>query len=198
MTDVDAHEARKKALYEEIEAKHAELVELLKSEGPEPVEDYTLKGADGEAVTLSEAFGDKSDLILVHNMGRRCPYCTLWADGFNGVLPHLEDRAAFVVVSPDAPEDQQAFARSRGWRFRMLSAQDSPFTNDMGFQTEHEGKPFVLPGCSTFRKKDDGSIERVAKTFFGPGDPYCAVFHLFPLLAGGVDGWQAKLAYGDD
>lgn len=195
MTDQEAHEARKQALYEEIDAKHKELVELLKSEGPEPVEDYVLKGASGEDVRLSELFGDKPDLILVHNMGRRCPYCTLWADGLNGVIHHLEDRAGFVVVSPDSPEDQQEFASSRGWRFRMVSAAGSTFTNDLGFEAEHEGKPWPMPGCSTFRKTDDGKIERVAKTFFGPGDPYCAVFHLFPLLSTGVDGWQAKLDY---
>lgn len=195
MTDREEHEARKKALYEEIDAKHAELVELLRSEGPEEVRDYVLRGADGSAVRLSELFGDERDLILVHNMGRGCPYCTLWADGFNGVLPHLENRAAFVVVSPDAPEVQQEFASSRGWRFRMASSVGTSLAKDLGFETEHEGKPFALPGCSTLRKREDGAIERVAKTFFGPGDPYCAVFHLFPLLDGGTGEWQPKLAY---
>lgn len=70
------------------------------------VEDYTLAGAGGEKATLSSLFGEKEDLIVIHNMGRSCPYCTMWADGFNGVLKHLENRAAFVVVSPDAPEGQ--------------------------------------------------------------------------------------------
>ena len=41
-------------------------------------------------------------------MGRGCSYCTLWADGFNGLRHHFEDRAAFVVVSPDTPEQQKA------------------------------------------------------------------------------------------
>jgi predicted dithiol-disulfide oxidoreductase (DUF899 family) len=195
MTDQAARDARMKALYEEIDAKQKELVELLKSGGPEPVEDYVLKGAEGEDVRLSDLFGDKSDLILVHNMGSSCPYCTLWADGLNGVVHHLEDRAGFVVVSPDAPAVQQSFAASRGWRFRMASAAGSSFTKDLGFEAEHEGKAWPMPGCSTFRKGEDGRIERVAKTFFGPGDPYCAVFHLFPLLADGTGDWQAKLDY---
>lgn len=195
MTDQDAHEARKQALYEEIDAKHKELVELIKSEGPEPVEDYVLKGAGGEDVRLSELFGDKEDLLLVHNMGTRCPYCTLWADGFNGVTHHFEDRAGFVVVSPDAPDVQAAFAASRGWTFRMASAAGSAFTKDLGFEAEHEGKPWPMPGCSTFHKDADGKIVRVAKTFFGPGDPYCAAFHLFPLFAGGTGEWQPKLDY---
>ena len=129
-------------------------------------------------------------------MGKSCPYCTLWADGFNGVAGHLEDRAGFVVVSPDAPEDQQAFAKSRGWTFRMLSAKESSFTDDMGYMAEYEGKPWPQPGYSTFRKNEDGQVQRVAHAPFGPGDPYCGVWHLFELLDGGTGEWQPKFEYG--
>ena len=55
----------------------------------ESVEDYELIGWGNKKVRLSSLFGEKDELILVHNMGRGCPYCTMWADGFNGVLPHL-------------------------------------------------------------------------------------------------------------
>jgi predicted dithiol-disulfide oxidoreductase (DUF899 family) len=57
----------------------------------------------------------------------------MWADGFTGTVPQLQDRAAFVVVSPDSPEIQQAFAQSRGWNFRMLSGQGSTFIKDMEY-----------------------------------------------------------------
>src|SRR6516164_9513796 len=60
-------------------------------------------------------------------MGASCPYCTLWADGFNGLLPHIENRAAFVVASPDDPQAQEKFKASRGWRFPMVSHRDSTF-----------------------------------------------------------------------
>ncbi len=80
---------------------------------PETTPDYEFAGQYG-TVRLSELFGDKSDLFVIHNMGRGCPYCTMWADGFNGVLPHLEDRAAFVVSTPDAPDVQRGFAEARG------------------------------------------------------------------------------------
>ena len=52
-----------------------------------------------------------------------------------------------------------------------------------------------MPGVSTFRKNADGTIDRIAKDFFGPGDLYCGVWHLFDLLADGVDGWEAQLEY---
>jgi predicted dithiol-disulfide oxidoreductase (DUF899 family) len=124
-------------------------------------------------------------------MGSFCSYCTLWADGFNGVLPHLEDRVPVVVISPDPPDKQRAFAESRGWRFRMVSAEKGSFIKDMGFLLD-DG---FWPGASAFHKNDDGSITRISKCFFGPGDPYCAVWHLFALLRGGTDGWEPKLTY---
>jgi len=55
---------------------------------PEPVKDYTFRRADGRSVRLFELFGDKADLFVIHNMGQSCPYCTLWADGFNGAYAH--------------------------------------------------------------------------------------------------------------
>lgn len=183
------------ALYQEIEAKQKQLVELLKAEEPEPVEDYTFAGPGGEAIPLSELFGDKDDLVLVHNMGSGCPYCTLWADGFNGVVPHLEDRAGFVVVSPDDPEKQQAFRASRDWQFSMVSDQEKRFTKDMGFLGEHEGRTMTMPGFTTFKKKDDGTIHRIGRSFFGPGDVYSGIWHLFAMLDGGAGEWHPKFTY---
>lgn len=178
-----------------LRATREELVEVMRAAGPEPVEDFTLIGPDGPA-TLSSLFGDKPDLLVTHNMGSSCPYCTLWADGFSGLQAHLEDRAAFVIVSPDTPEQQQTFAASRGWNFRMLSNADSGFTEAMGFTFEDDGKTWQMPGYSTFHKDDDGKITRIAHDMFGPGDHYNPVWHMFPLLAGGVNDWQPKFRYG--
>src|SRR5208282_3588137 len=92
------------------------LAKLRRRAAAQPVADYVFTGSLGERLSLSEAFGDRDELIVVHNMGRSCPYCTMWADGFNGLLPHLENRAAFAVVSPDRPKGQKAFAAKRGWK----------------------------------------------------------------------------------
>jgi len=62
--------------------------ELQQSVEPQAVMDYTLATRDGP-VRLSQLFGDKASLFVIHNMGASCPYCTLWADGFNGLLPHV-------------------------------------------------------------------------------------------------------------
>jgi len=179
----------------ELDNTRRKLVALRRRLPPEPVRDYELRDADGP-VRLSELFGDSEDLILVHNMGTGCSNCTMWADEFNGVYQHLQSRAAFVVVSPDSPGVQQAFARSRGWRFPMYSAEGTTFTEDMGFRWEEEAfLSGYQPGVSVFRKNVDGRIVRVAKDSFGPGDLYCGVWHLFNLLPDGPDGWDPLFDY---
>ncbi len=178
----------------EMRKMYEELVTLKKS-ASHPVQDYIFQNAERGTVRLSEMFGDREELILVHNMGRRCPMCTLWADGFNGVYPHLADRAAFGLVSPDMPEVQKEFAEGRGWRFPLYSDADKSFTRDMGFSFDRDEKTYVLPGLSTFRRNADGGIERTAHDFFGPGDPYGLVYPAFDLLAGGVGEWFPSFTY---
>ncbi|MCW3055859.1 MAG: hypothetical protein JWN14_5029 [Chthonomonadales bacterium] len=166
--------------------------EIRKREPREAIQNYTLQGPGDAVVTLSELFGERSDLLVIHNMGKGCPYCTLWADGLNGLLPHLEDRTAVVLVSPNAPQVQAEFAAGRGWGFRMISAQNSPFTKDMGFAMEDGGSG---PGASAFHKNADGSIERTGSTWFGPGDDYCSTWPLFEMLADGIHDWEPKYQY---
>jgi predicted dithiol-disulfide oxidoreductase (DUF899 family) len=157
---------------------------------PEPVPDYSFSTPDG-TVRLSQLFSGKRDLFVIHNMGRSCPACTLWADGFNGIYPHIADRAAFVVSSPDPPNVQRAFAASRGWCFPMVSHQSSSFAEDMGYRSESRG---WRPGVSVFRL-DGARILRTGDTSFHPSDDFCSLYHLFDLLPEGADGWRPKFAY---
>src|SRR5215472_3531937 len=128
---------------------------------PEPVKDYTFRCAGGGSARLSELFGDKTDLFVIHNMGQSCPYCTLWADGFNGAYAHLSNRAAFVLSSPDKPEEQRRFAESRSWKFPMVSHAGTSFAADMGYRSE-DG---YLPGVSVFQRRD-GKVLRVSDAAF--------------------------------
>jgi len=156
---------------------------------PEEVEDYRFRTSDGE-VHLSDLLGGKEYLFVIHNMGRSCPNCTMWADGFNGVLSHLEDRAAFVVSSPDDPATQRVIAGERGWNFRMVSHRGSSFAADMGYRSDAGW----LPGVSVFRRVGN-RILRVSDSDFDEGDDFCAVWHFLDLLPEGPAGWRAKLSY---
>ena len=114
-------------LQAEIKAKQKEISDLRSQLELEEVKDYSLLDAEGNSVLLSSLFDERNELLVTHNMGKQCSYCTLWADGFNGFAKPLTDRVPFVVVSPDLPEVQQAFAASRGWTFPMLSSNTSSF-----------------------------------------------------------------------
>ncbi len=174
---------------EEIAGLRKKMRALQQSIEPEEVKDYELAG-EGGPVRLSALFGDKEHLFVIHNMGAGCRYCTLWADGFNGILPHLEDRAAFVLASPDEPEKQAKFKASRGWRFRMVSHRDTSFAADMGYR----GEKGWLPGVSVFTRRG-GKILRVSDTSFGPGDDFCALWHFLDLLPEGAGEWEPKYKY---
>lgn len=165
--------------------------ELRRQREREPVRDYVLRAAEGGSVRLSSLFGDKRSLLLVHNMGRGCSYCTMWADGFIGLRPHLESKAAFVVTSPDPPDEQRAFAAERGWTFPLYSVERA-FIDDMGFADVEQG---LMPGVSAFEKDADGSLWRVGRAEFGPHDQFCSVWHFFDLCAEGVGGWEPQFAY---
>ncbi len=189
MTYQDATQ-RLKAHRDEIAAIRGKMRAIQSKIEPQKVKDYTFTTLKG-AVKLSALFGDKKDLFIIHNMGTGCVYCTLWADGHNGVYGHLADRAAFVVTTPDAPKVQAQFAKSRGWKFPMISHQGTSFALDMGFATE-QGR--FAPGISAF-KKARGKIVRVSDQQLGPGDDFCAVWHMFDMLPEGSDGWRPKFKY---
>jgi predicted dithiol-disulfide oxidoreductase (DUF899 family) len=156
---------------------------------PQEVRDYELASARGP-VRLSDLFGGQDTLIVIHNMGAGCSYCTLWADGFNGVYDHLQNRAAFVVASPDAPNQQQKFAAGRGWKFPMVSYQGNTFGEDMGYRPDGR----AMPGISVFKREGE-RITRVSDTGFSPGDDFCTVWHILDLIPEGAAGWQPQYRY---
>ena len=52
------------------------------------VPDYTFD-TDHGTTTLTDLFGGRDTLLVIHNMGQGCRYCTLWGDGISPFLPHL-------------------------------------------------------------------------------------------------------------
>lgn len=163
-----------------------ELADARAAEPLVPVQDFVLATASGDR-RLSEFFGDKDDLLLIHNMGRACSSCTLWADGLNAFLPHLSRRAAVLLVSPDDPATMAETAKIRGWNFTMASDPTHEMTDALGFWIE--GEPY--PGVTALAKTDDG-IAQKNSAYFGPGDDFCAVWPLLELLEGGEEGWEPR------
>ena len=165
-----------------IETLRKKKIELNSKLAEMDVKDYTLKDREGKDVKLSEMFRDQNYLILVHNMGKGCSYCTMWADGFKDTYKEIAKKAPFVLVCPDTPEVHKQFADAHGWNYPTYSAAGTDFIFDMGYDFIKEGKHNYWPGVSVFEKLKDGSIKRVAKDYFGPGDFYCNIWHFLDLL----------------
>ncbi|SES99060.1 Predicted dithiol-disulfide oxidoreductase, DUF899 family [Oceanobacillus limi] len=170
----------------EIVEKKQELTELKKSIPQQKVDNYHFLDSTNKNVSLLDLFADKEELIVIQNMGKSCTYCTMWADGFNGIYHHLIDKAAFVVASPDKPEVQDAFASERRWQFPMISTHGTNFKEAFGFEKDGH----FHPGVTTFTKDDNDQIYFVADAPFGPGDDFCSVWPLFDLLPSGSHGFH--------
>lgn len=175
-------------LEKEIQQKIEKLNELRKGAKPLAVKNYQFKTLDGD-VSLLELFADRKTLFVIHNMGQGCRYCTLWADGLNAFLPHLESEFAVALVSRDPPETQRAFANARGWRFRMASHGGGDYIRE---QTVAPGSN--MPGIVCF-KRDGEQIVRANSAGFGPGDLFCSIWHILALAGIGEDQWTPQYSY---
>ncbi len=177
----------------QIEALKKEQCELQAASAGGAVDNYFFEGAAG-AVSLSDLFGDHSDLVLVHNMGHTCPYCSLWADGFSGQLHHILQRSAFAMISPDEVEVQKAFASKRGWKFTMAQDKEQRFSKDMGYLRPYDGSDenSFWPGVTSFHKSPDGKLFKINQAIFGPGDDFCPVWPFLNLLKGGAGSWEPR------
>ena len=167
----------------------SELTALRRATLDTPVPDYTFQTEEGEA-TLRGLFGGRDKLLAIHNMGQGCRYCTLWADGFNGLLPHLESAMAVVLVSKDPPEVQRKFANARGWRFRLASHGGGDYIGEQGVVKGGDNDP----GAVLYQRDGDTVLRRNA-CVFGPGDLYCALWGLLGLAGLDASDWTPQFNY---
>ena len=161
-------------------------------------------------VRLSDLFAPGRDRLIVDHMMwgatdmSACPMCTMWADGYNAVAPHVSQKANFVLVAKVEIGALREWARRRGWdKMRLLSSGQSSFNAD--FHVEGDGRQH--PGISVFSREADGKIHHFytteASLHCGPnGNPnhrgidlFSPVWNLFDLLPEGRENWLPKLFY---
>lgn len=162
---------------------------LRKESQPIEVPNYSFETQQGES-TLLELFGGNDKLLLIHNMGQGCRYCTLWADGFNGFVPHLESAMSLVLVSKDPPDLQRKFANDRGWKFKLASHGGNTYIQK---QTVTPGQKNA-PGAVLYEREGD-TIYRKNSCEFGPGDLYCSMWGLLGLAGMGEEEWTPQYNY---
>jgi len=156
---------------------------------PVEIPDYDFDTLTGPT-TLRTLFAGKDRLLVIHNMGQGCRYCTLWGDGINGFIPHLESALSVVMVSKDPPEVQQRFANSRQWRMRMASHGGGAYQAE---QVAY-GDESNAPGVACYERKDD-TIYRLSSAAFGPGDLYCSMWNFLALAGLDAATWTPQFDY---
>lgn len=161
---------------------------------------------DFRDVRLSELFADPAKpLMIFHYMwapadAAPCPMCTMWADGYNGVMRHLAQRANVALVAKQELGKLRDFARERSWpNLRLLSSHDTSFNADFGME-DADGNQ--VPGVSTFTKDGDGTVRHfytvsamLDDAVFNGMDMLNPVWNLFDLLPEGRGDWMPNLKY---
>ena len=178
-----------RAIEQQIRQLMEKLAKLQQSNRSNEVNNYKFSTLNGET-NLLELFGEKDKLLVIHNMGQGCRYCTLWADGFNGFLPHLESTISVVLVAKDLPKLQRNFANSRGWRFRLASHGGGDYIQE---QSVMEGSN-NMPGAVVY-ERDGKKIYRKNDCVFGPGDIYCSMWSLLGMAGLNKTNWTPQFSY---
>jgi len=156
--------------------------------------------------TLAELFDGRSQLIVYHFMfgaewKEGCPSCSMAADGFEGVTPHLSQRDVTLTAISAAPLTQiEAFKKRLGWRFNWASSDGTDFNRDFGvsFTKEELAKPNIYnfgtmnfpaeeaPGLSVFAKNENGVFHTYST--YGRGlEPLLGVYFLLDRVPKGRD-----------
>lgn len=188
-TSTSSPHDRIQELETQIAALTGQLNELRRSAPGTPVPDYSFQTLEGEA-HLSDLFAGRDKLLAIHNMGQGCRYCTLWADGINGFLPHLESAMSVVLLSKDPPEVQRRFAGGRGWRFRLASHQGGDYIREQTACPGHDN----MPGAVLYELRDGVTLRKNA-VVFGPGDLFCPAWNFLALAGLGEADWTPQFNY---
>src|SRR5437660_2512580 len=126
--------------------------------------EYIFEGPNGKQ-TLPELFERKSQLIVYHFMfdpswEGGCPHCSFWADNFNGIITHLNQRDVTMIAVSRAPYSKiSAYKKRMGWDFKWVSSFDTDFNfdYDVSFTPEELAKKEAF---YNFITQDPHSSER--------------------------------------
>jgi predicted dithiol-disulfide oxidoreductase (DUF899 family) len=212
-------EARKRLLAEEKEFMHRRdaLSERRRAlPWVEVDKAYRFEGPEG-VVGLADLFGERKQLIVSHFMfapewDKPCKSCSLWADGYSGIVDHLAARdTRFVAVSRAPLAKLTERAKRMGWTFPWYSCGEDDFAYDFGVSfraddlargaASYNYRPLKfkmsdLPGLSAF-VREDGSIYHTYSCFSRGLDNMNPAYQLLDLTAMGrqEDGLPSPMSW---
>jgi len=161
---------------------------------------YVFEGPDGKQ-TLPQLFDGRSQLIVYHFMfgpdwEAGCPHCSRWADNFNGIIVHLNQRDVTMIAVSRAPYSKLAAYKKRmNWSFKWVSSSETDFNFDyhVSFTPEEVARKEAF---YNFTAQDPGVSEREGVSVFYK-DTTGAVFHTYSTYARGIDMMSVDYQYLD-
>jgi len=162
--------------------------------------EYLFVGPNGKQ-TLSDLFDGRTQLIVYHfmydpNWDAGCPSCSFWADNFNGIVVHLNQRDVTMIAVSRAPYSKiEEYKKRMGWNFKWVSSYD----NDFNFDYHVSFTPKELSEKTAFYNynlQDTHSPEREGVTVFYK-DTADHVFHTYSAYARGIDVLNVAYHYLD-
>jgi predicted dithiol-disulfide oxidoreductase (DUF899 family) len=79
-----------------------------------------------------------------------CPHCSFWADSFNGIIVHLNQRDVTMIAVSRAPYSKlAAYEKRMGWNFKWVSSFEGDFNFDyhVSFTPEEVANKKAFRNC---------------------------------------------------
>jgi len=169
---------------------------------------------EGGSASLADLFRGRSQLLVYHLMfgpeyNAACPSCSAIADGFNGIVVHLENHDVAMTAISRAPLHKlQAFKRRMGWTFPWASSDGSEFNFDFNVSLTEEqqragGVEYNYQPAAAWRSPPpDGPLAKIAATTGTDAATFMrqkpgmsafvleegVVYHTYSTYARGLDG----------
>ncbi|MEM7531509.1 MAG: thioredoxin family protein [Chloroflexota bacterium] len=176
---------------------------------------YVFDSPDGQE-TLGDLFAGCSQLLVYHFMfhpewEQGCKSCSFWADNYNGVTLHWNQRDVTHVTISRAPLAKlQAFRQRMGWQFKWVSSYGSDFNYDFHVSFKpadlangernynYDTIQFPVeeaPGVSIFYKDEQGDVFHTYSTYARGLDVLNGAYHHLDLIPKGRDEGGQNMAW---
>jgi predicted dithiol-disulfide oxidoreductase (DUF899 family) len=157
---------------------------------------------------LSGLFNGKSQLIVYHFMfgpdwEEGCPSCSFWADNYDKIVIHLNQRdISLVAISRSPLKKLLAYKKRMDWTVDWVSSLESDFNQDyqVSFTKEQldQGEIYYnyhmtsfpsteAPGLSVFYKDENDDIYHTYSCYARGLDMLNNAYHLMDLTPKGRD-----------
>lgn len=162
--------------------------------------DYVFDGAKGKQ-SLADLFDGRSQLVVYHFMfapGAKagCPHCSLRADGFDGIQPHLNQRDVTMICVSRAPcETLAAYREKMGWNFTWVSSGANDFNRDYYVYFTPE-ELAAKSAYFNYTMQNPGPADREGHSVFAKGADG-AIYHTYSCYDRGNDNLNIHYAYLD-